>query len=82
MVRDISRGGMKVVLEHGIPEPLLGDGCLVHFAEDPQDRVGGTKTMHGKVLRMEVFGQYVVEFDSPLEVLNTGSDPETTASES
>ena len=31
---------------------------------------------------MEVLGQYVIEFDSPLEVLNTGSDPETTASES
>ncbi len=77
VVRNISRGGMKVALEHGIPEPLLGGECLVRFVEDPQHRVGSTKTKLGKVLRMEVLGQYAIEFDSPLEVLNMDSDLES-----
>jgi len=70
VVRNISRSGMKVVLEHAIPVPLLGDECVVHFVEDPQHRVGSTKTKVAKVLRMEVLGQYAIEFDSPLDVLN------------
>ena len=79
LVLDISRGGMKVCLEHEIPKPLLGDDCLVRFVEDPQDRVSA-KAKHGKLLRMEVVGQYAIEFDSPLEGLKMGSDPETVES--
>ncbi len=76
---DISRGGMKVCLAHAIPEPLVGDDCLVFFVEDPQDRVSA-KAKLGKLLRMEAVGQYAIEFDSPLEVLNMGSDSETVES--
>ncbi len=81
VVLDISRGGMKVCLEHEIPKPLLGYDCLVRFVEDPQDRVN-VEAKPGKLLRMEVAGQYAIKFDSPLEVLNMGSDPETVEAES
>ena len=64
MVLDVSRGGMKVCLEHEIPKPLAGYDCLVRF-EDPRDGVGASQV--GKLLRMESAGQYVIEFDCPLE---------------
>jgi len=70
-VLDISRGGMKVCLEHELPKPLLGNDCHVRFVEDPQNRVR-EKAKPGKLLRMEVAGQYVIEFRRPLEALNTG----------
>ncbi len=75
MVLNISRGGMKVSLEHEILESLLGYDCLVFFAENPQDRFS-EKAKPGKLLRMEVFGQYAIDFDRPLEALK-GSDRET-----
>ncbi len=75
VVLNISRGGMKVSLEHEIPESLLGYDCLVFFVADPQDRLS-EKAKPGKLLRMEVFGQYAIDFDRPLEALK-GSDPET-----
>jgi len=78
-VLNISRGGIKVRLEHEIPKPLIGYDCLVRFVEDPQDRVIATAKL-GKLLRMEVVGHYAIEFDSPLEVLNMGVDPETDES--
>ena len=73
-VLDISRGGMKVCLEHEIPKPLIGYDCLVRFV-NPKDRV--SVEANGKLVRMEAAGQYAIKFDSPLEVLNVGSDPET-----
>ncbi len=73
---NISRGGMKVSLEREIPKPLLGDDCTVRFVDDPQDRVSA-KAKLGKVLRMGAAGEYAIEFDSPLETLNMGSDPGT-----
>ena len=73
VVLNISRGGMKVSLEREIPKPLLGYGCSVCFVDDPQSRVSA-KSKHGKLLRMELVGQYAIEFDSPLETLNVGSD--------
>ena len=79
VVLNISRGGMKVSLEHEIPKPLLGSDCLVRF-DDLEDRVN-PKANLGKLLRMEAVGQYAIEFDSPLEALNMGSDPETVESE-
>ncbi len=76
VVLNISRGGMKVSLEREIPKPLLGDDCTVRFVDDPQDRVSA-KAKLGKVLRMGAAGEYAIEFDSPLETLNMGSDPGT-----
>ncbi len=75
VVLNISRGGMKVSLEQEIPKSLLGYDCLVFFVENPQDRFS-EKAKPGKLLRMEVFGHYAIDFDRPLEVLK-GSDPET-----
>ena len=72
VVLNISRGGMKVCLEHEIPKPLLGYDCLVRFVEDPQDRVS-EKAKLGKLLRMEAVGQYAIEFDKPLEVLRVAN---------
>ena len=75
-VLNFSRSGMKVCLEREIAESLVGDDCLVRFMEDPQGRVS-TKAKLGKLLRMDADGEYAIEFDSPLEVLNMDSDPET-----
>lgn len=68
VVLNISRGGMKVCLEHEIPKPLLGDDCLVRFVEGPKDRVS-TKAKLAKLLRMGTVGQYAIEFAEPLDVL-------------
>ena len=75
VVLNISRGGMKVSLEHEILKSLVGYDCLVFFVKDPQDRVS-EKAKPGKLLRLEAFGQYAIDFDRPLEVLK-GSNPET-----
>ncbi len=75
---DISRGGMKVCLEHEIPKSLLGNECLVRIAY-AAGRIS-PEAMLGQLLRMEADGEYAIEFDSPLEVLNMGSDPETAES--
>ena len=76
VVLNIGRGGMKVCLEHEILDSSVGYDCLVFFAEDPQGRVS-EQAKHGRLLRMQVRGQYAIEFDSPLKELNLGSDPET-----
>ena len=75
-VLDISRGGIKVALEHEIPRPLLGNDCHVRFVADPHDRVI-EKSKSGKLLRMEVLGQYAIEFARPMDDLNVSGDPES-----
>ncbi len=78
VVLNVSRGGLKVALSRAISEPLVGSDCLVRF-DELEDRVN-PKTKLGKLLRMEAAAEYAIEFDSPLEVLNMGSDPETVES--
>ena len=77
-VLNISRGGLKVALSREISKLLVGYECLVRFV-DPEDRVSPETTV-GKLRRMEASAEYAIEFDSPLEVLNVGSDPESVAS--
>ena len=74
MVLNISSGGMKVALEHEIPELLLGYDCLVRFVEDPQDRVS-EKSKPGRLLRLGMVGQYAIVFDSPLTVTSSNPTP-------
>ncbi len=74
VVLNVSRGGLKVVLSREISELLVGYDCLVRFV-DPEDRVSPKVTV-GKLRRMESAAEYAIEFDSPLEVLNMGSDSE------
>ena len=80
VVLNLSRGGMKVCLEHEIPKQFLGFDCLVRVVEDPQDRVS-VKARFGKLLRKEVVGQYAIEFDKPLEVLRMGNGQLDSASQ-
>ena len=68
VVLDVSRGGMKVCLEHEIHKPVLARICLVRFVDDPQHRISA-KAQYAKLLRMEAVGQYAIEFCRPLEVL-------------
>ena len=75
MVLNVSRGGLKVALSREISELFVGYDCLVRFV-DREDRVNPEVTV-GKLRRMEAATEYAIEFDSPLEVLNIGSDPET-----
>ena len=70
-VLNISRGGMKVCLEHEIPKPLVGDDCLVRFI-DPADRVS-PEVMVGKLRRTEANGQCAIEFAQPLKVLRVAN---------
>ena len=42
VVLNVSRGGMKVRLEHEIPEPLIAHDCVVFFVEDRQGLVSET----------------------------------------
>ena len=77
-VLNVSRGGMNVCLEREIPTPLVGYYCLVRFVE--ADGRVNPEAMLGKLRRMEADRQYAIEFASPLEVLNMGSDPETLES--
>ena len=72
VVLNVSRGGMKVCLEHDIPKLLVGDDCLVRFVDDPQGRVSA-KAELGKLLRMEAVGRYAIEFAKPLEVLRVAN---------
>ena len=76
VVLDVSRGGVKVALSHEISEQMGGYDCLVRFV-DLEDRVK-PKVNVGKLRRMEAPAEYAIEFDSPLEVLNMGSDPESS----
>ncbi len=78
VVLNISRGGMKVCLEHEIPKSLLGNECLIRIPY-AAGRIS-PEAMLGQLLRMEAKGQYAIEFDSPLEVLNMGNDRETVES--
>ena len=78
VVLNVGRGGLKVALGREISELLVGYDCLVRFV-DPEDRVSPKVTV-GKLRRMEAAAEYAIEFDSPLEVLNMGSDPETAES--
>ena len=78
VVLNVSRGGLKVALSRELSKLLVGHDCLVRFL-DPEDRVSPEAKV-GKLRRMEAGGEYAIEFDSPLEVLNVGSDPESVAS--
>ncbi len=68
VVLNISRGGMNVCFEHEIPNLRFGYDCLVRFME-----AGGRvspEVMLGQLLPTEVVGEYAIEFNEPLEVLN------------
>ncbi len=78
VVLNVSRGGLKVTLSREISERFIGYDCLVCFV-DLEDRVN-PKVKVGKLRRMEAAAEYAIEFASPLEVLNMGSDPEAVES--
>ena len=79
VVLDVSRGGLKVALGREISERSGGYDYLICF-DDPEDRVQ-PKVKVGKLIRrIGTAVEYAIEFDSPLEVLNVGSDPETVES--
>ena len=78
VVLNVSRGGLKVALGREISKLLVGEECVVRFL-DPGDRVS-PEVQVGKLRRMEASGEYAIEFDSPLEVLNVSGDPESVAS--
>ncbi len=76
VVLDVSRGGLKVALGREISERSGGYDYLIRF-DDPEDRVE-PKVKVGKLIRrIGTAVEYAIEFDSSLEVLNMGSDPET-----
>ena len=76
VVLNVSRGGLKVALNCEISDLLVGSDCLVCFV-DLEDRVNAVVKV-GKLRRMEVDGEYAIEFDSPLEDLNMSIDPSET----